>query len=264
MNDRNPLAPGRIWLHAFERLQAIDRSWSALASDDRARALAEARVWMEDQADAVPRLAALARLLTPEIDRPRFWHVLVPVEREVARHKATDVTILDTDADGALAVPPPMAVSVVADSLRSAMNLGGIFRTAECFGVREIVLTGYSADPASDSRVAAAALGTEQQVPWRRIDRAIEAVARLRGEGLQVVALETVAGAPPPEAFDWRFPCALMLGSERFGLDPDVVAACDGVVRIPLFGRKNSLNVVSAFAVVAHALRIMHDGRQRG
>jgi len=64
-----------------------------------------------------------------------------------------------------------------------------------------------------------------------------------------------VADAPSVGAFEWPLPCALVVGNERFGLDPDVVQACDAVVRIPLAGRKNSLNVVSALAVALFAIR---------
>ena len=79
---------------------------------------------------------------------------------------------------------------------------------------------------------------------------------------LQVIALETVPEASPLETWSWQFPCAVALGSERFGLDPDVVKACDAVMRIPMFGHKNSLNVVMAFTLVAHAARCAFDARR--
>jgi tRNA G18 (ribose-2'-O)-methylase SpoU len=238
------------WREALERLRGVDRAWPEPGA--RGRALESCREWLAAQT-GVPRLAGLARLLTPTLTRCQFWSALVPVERAVARCKVTDVEILDAD------LPPEQApaaqslpLTVVADSIRSAFNLGGIFRTAECFGVRELVLCGYTPLP-DQPQAARAALGTERLVPWRHAGAIRAAVAELRGAGTPCVALETVAGAPAVDAFAWPFPCALVVGNERFGLDPDVVQTCDGVVCIPLSGRKNSLNVVSALAVTLFA-----------
>ena len=81
----------------------------------------------------------------------------------------------------------------------------------------------------------------------------------LPGFEQRCVALETLSGAMDVAAFDWSFPCALLIGNERFGINLDVVKQCDAVVRIPLFGRKNSLNVVSALAIALHTARRCFD-----
>ena len=246
-----------LWREAWERLRALDAVWD----DEPARlaALAAARAWIGEQT-ALPHLAKLARLLEPDTTRRQLWSALVPAEREVARLRVTDVDILDADLPADAPTAPTLPLTVVVDSVRSAFNVGGIFRTAECFGVRELVLCGYTPRP-DQPQVAKAALGTERLVPWRGVGEIRDAIAQLRAAGTPCCALETVAGAPDAAAFAWPFPCALVLGNERFGLDPEVVAACDGAVRIPLFGRKNSLNVVTAFAVAAFAVRRRFDGR---
>jgi tRNA G18 (ribose-2'-O)-methylase SpoU len=241
----------RLWREALARLRALDAAWADEAS--RLRALAECRAWFAAQA-ALPHLARLAQLLGPAVTRQQFWSALVPVEREVARSKVTDVDILDADLPAGAEAGAPMPLTVVVDSVRSAFNLGGIFRTAECFGVRELVLCGYSPLP-DQPQVAKAALGTEKLVSWRYAENIRAVIAELRASGTPCFALETVAGAPDISTFAWPFPCALVLGNERFGLDAEVISACDGAVRIPLFGRKNSLNVVTAFAVAACDVR---------
>lgn len=240
-----------IWREALERLRSLDTAWADEPA--RLRALADCRAWIAEQA-ALPHLAKLARLLEPGVTRQQFWSALVPVEREVARLKVTDVDILDADLPAGAAAGEPMPLTVIVDSVRSAFNLGGIFRTAECFGVRELVLCGYTPLP-DQPQVAKAALGAEALVPWRYEEDIRAALAGLKASGVTCLALETVAGAPDVASYDWPFPCALVLGNERFGLDPEVVALCDGSVRIPLFGRKNSLNVVSAFAIAACEVR---------
>ena len=251
MSEDNP----KIWREALERLRALDAAWADDAS--RLRELASCRAWIAEQT-ALPHLAKLARLLAPAITRQQFWSALVPVEREVARCKITDVDILDADLPAGAAAGETIPLTVVVDSVRSAFNLGGIFRTAECFGVRELVLCGYTPLP-EQPQVARAALGTEKLVAWRHAEDIRKVIAELKASGTHCLALETVAGAPDIAEFGWPFPCALVLGNERFGLDAEIVAACDGAVRIPLYGRKNSLNVVTAFAVAACEIRKRHN-----
>jgi len=254
------------WKEALHRLRALDATWQDEAQ--RTKQILACREWMACKAE-LPRLAALARLLTPHMTRQQFWSVLVPVEREVAKVKITDIDILDSDlpesADtaqhpfsqsygvtGSLALQ--MSLTVVLDSIRSAFNVGGIFRSAECFGVQEVVLCGYTPLP-DQPQVAKAALGTEQRVPWRYEENILTALEHLKASGTTCYALETVAEALSVADTPWRFPAALVLGNERFGLNPEVIAACDAIVRIPLFGRKNSLNVVSAFTIAAYEIR---------
>ena len=244
-----------IWREALERLRELDAAWAEVPA--RLRELGACRDWIARQTD-LPHLAKLARLLEPALTRQQFWSVLVPVEREVARTKITDVDILDADLPAGTVSNATMPLTVIVDSVRSAFNLGGIFRTAECFGVSELVLCGYTPLP-DQPQVAKAALGTEALVAWRYAEDVRAALAGLKASGVSCLALETVAGAPDIAACSWPFPCALVLGNERFGLDPEVVALCDGAVRIPLFGRKNSLNVVTAFAVAACEVRRHFD-----
>ena len=212
---------------------------------------------MERQ-DHVPRLSRLADMLDPEMDRQRFWAVLVPVERVDGRTRVTDVDILDGDPPAGGVTADRMPLTIVADNIRSAFNLGGIFRTAECLGAEAIWLCGYSADP-GHPHVAAAAMGTTATVPWRRFERIGPALAELRQAGAWIAALETVADAPEVGSLPWRFPCAVVIGNERFGLDPGTVAACHTAARIPSHGVKNSLNVVTALAICAWDARRAFD-----
>ncbi|MDD5705843.1 MAG: TrmH family RNA methyltransferase [Kiritimatiellae bacterium] len=246
-----PISEARAWGLALGRVSAIERFWDDAVA--RQREILACRHWLEAQT-RLPHLCKLAALLDPGMDRRRLAAVLAPVERMAARRRVTDVNILERDAQAAPPATSPMELTLVADSLRSAFNTGGLFRTAECFGAAALWLCGYTADP-GNAHVAEAALGAEHIVPWRRFERLAAALEQLRASNVQVVALETVAGAPAIERFAWRFPCAMLLGNERFGLDPETVRAADAVVRIPVYGRKNSLNVVSAAAIALHTAR---------
>lgn len=242
----------KIWRDALDLLREIDGLWEN--AELRTGRIQDCRDWMELQ-DELPRLTALARLLSSDMTRRQLWSVLVPVERAVTRLRVTDVDILDADLPEGNRQGDVMPVKVVVDSARSAFNIGGILRTAECFGMEEVILCGYSPLP-DQPQVAKAALGSADLVKWRYVESVRDTVAQLTDEGVICYALETVEGAPSIDEVEWSFPCALVLGNERFGLDPDVVELCSGgPVRIQLYGAKNSLNVVSAFSVAAYEMR---------
>ncbi len=195
------------------------------------------------------RLAKWADHLHEGLSLQHFFALLVPFERLAQRSVRDDEFLaLETDARPGSRTPGPLVA--VLENLRSAFNVGAIFRTAECFGAAELLLCGYTPDP-SDEKTAKTAMGTGGDVPWRRFERASDAVDGLRAGGYSVIAMETVADARP--LGDFRFPerTALLLGNERFGLSPDVLTKADARCRIPLRGRKNSLNVGIAFGIAA-------------
>lgn len=253
MAQRGKIGESRAWSLAFDKARSLERAWDDPVA--RQRELLSFRNWLEERTD-IPRLSRLAPLLSETMERRALECVVVPIERTAARQRVTDVQILAGDStETSPVLSETMPLTLVADSLRSAFNIGGIFRGAECFGAAALWLCGYSADPSSP-HVAESALGTEKIVPWRVFNDSLEAIAELHERKIPVVALETVADAVPLETFHWPFPCALVLGNERFGLTPDVVGACDVCLRIPMYGRKNSLNVATAAAVALHSARV--------
>jgi tRNA(Leu) C34 or U34 (ribose-2'-O)-methylase TrmL len=246
--------PRRVLAHLLARLEALDRDWEDPAR--RARALGAARRLVRELAEAGATLPPGARDLARRLAREPLRHelpaLIVPLERALDRRVRDEDFLPVTDAPAAVASPIP--VRIVADSLRSAFNVGGVVRTGECFGVEAIVLSGYSADP-HDARVARAAMGTDRRVAWSRRRSAGDALADLRAQGAFAIALETDAGHPALVELAVRFPCAILVGNERFGLSPGVLAAADARVRIPTYGAKASLNVVAALAIALYELR---------
>ena len=199
------------------------------------------------------RLLAIAHLLQPGATARSIQAAIVPLERVDKRSKVTDAEmgIRTTDEPKHIDKAPFV---VVADNVRSAFNMGGIFRTADFFGAERLVLCGYSPTP-ENPQVKKTALGADESTPWEHIDDVRDAIDRLRAEGRRIYALETVDGATDIAKAKIVFPCAVLLGNERFGLDPDVVAMADEVLEIRSHGLKNSLNVVSAFAVAGAFIR---------
>ncbi|MBQ4200397.1 MAG: TrmH family RNA methyltransferase [Kiritimatiellae bacterium] len=200
------------------------------------------------------RLIGLAHLLQPGATLRSMQAALVPLERVDKRAKVTDSEMGIRTADAPAGRADRAAFTVVADNVRSAFNSGGIFRTADFFGADRLILCGYTPGPES-AQVKKTALGADETTPWERAGDVRDAIDRLRAEGRRIYALETADGATDVSRLSPAWPCALLLGNERFGLDPDVVAMADEVVEIPSHGMKNSLNVVSAFAVAAAFFR---------
>jgi len=144
---------------------------------------------------------------------------------------------------------PKHPIHLVLDRLRSAFNVGSIFRTAETARLAEVVTCGYTARP-PHPKLDKTALGTTAYVPTRHFDSAAEAVRSLQAAGVPVWALETTAKSEWYDAVRYPQPVAIVLGNEALGIGAEVLALCDRLIEIPMHGYKNSMNVASACSVV--------------
>lgn len=146
---------------------------------------------------------------------------------------------------------PRRPIHLVLDNLRSAFNVGAIFRTADAIRAAEIICCGYTCHP-PHHKLAKTSLGTDRSVPWRSFSDAATALVSLRQKGIACVALETAISAIPYHRFEWPLPVAIVLGNEALGVSMPALQLCDFVVELPLAGFKNSLNVATAAAVVLY------------
>lgn len=142
-------------------------------------------------------------------------------------------------------------VHVVLDNLRSAFNVGSIFRTADAGAVAHVHLCGMTAAP-PNLKLAKTALGAFDYVPWTYHERTEDALEHLAQQGVPVVALEVAPDAANVFAFDWPRPVALVFGNEVTGVGETVLARADRLAAIPMGGYKNSINVATAFGVVLY------------
>lgn len=140
---------------------------------------------------------------------------------------------------------------VVLDNLRSAFNVGSIFRTSDAGGVEHLYLCGVTAHPPHE-KLAKTALGATETVPWSYHRSTARAVTEIRRRGIPVVALENLAGTLSHLEFSWPRPVGLVLGHEVEGVAPEVLGLCDHTVHIPMLGRKKSLNVATAYGIVLY------------
>lgn len=146
--------------------------------------------------------------------------------------------------------PKPRApVHVVLDNVRSAFNVGSIFRTADAGSVACVHLCGYTACP-PNVKLQKTALGAFDYVPWTHHEGIEDCIAHLEGEGIPLVAVETQEKAVTHTAFEWPKPVAVAFGNEVRGLQPAVLEHARAVVSIPMLGHKNTVNVATAFGIV--------------
>lgn len=197
-----------------------------------------------------PRLNRYKEHLTDQVTLAHFYSCLVPFERASAKALRDDEFLVSGED---LRQPRPQALpfKLIAENIRSAFNVGALFRTAECLGASEIILCGYTPGP-DDEKTSRTAMGTSDFISWRRVDRAKSAIEELRREGFRIVALETAE--PSTSLHEIRFdgPTAFVVGNERFGLEGETLKLADAVCRIPVKGIKNSMNVGVAFGIAAY------------
>jgi 23S rRNA (guanosine2251-2'-O)-methyltransferase len=143
---------------------------------------------------------------------------------------------------------PKHPIHLVLDHLRSAFNVGSIFRTADTARLARVVTCGYTAHP-PHAKLDKTALGTLDYVASEHYDSTIDAVDALRAQNIPVWGLETTSRSKLYTAVSYPRPLALVLGNEALGVGRDVLERCDELIEIPTFGFKNSLNVASAAAV---------------
>ncbi len=250
----------------LERFHELESSWNDI--DLRRRLLRDLHHFLASLNNARvlddPYLAGLDKHIKGDMDLTLLWSLIVPVERAHSKTRITDESFLPRSDDRTAPRDSlTMPVTVVLENIRSAFNIGGIFRTGECVGIEEIVLCGYSATPENDS-VGRSAMGCEKMIPWSQHRQTSSAISQMKKNNRAVIALETLGEAPVHHETDIPFPCAILLGNERFGLNTATLAEADMVAKIPTYGSKNSLNVVAAFAVWAYEARRQWEAGIKG
>lgn len=146
---------------------------------------------------------------------------------------------------------PESGAVVVLDNVRSAYNVGSVFRTCDAFGVDRILLCGICAVPPS-AEIHKSALGAEDSVPWERFADTMEALRKLKDEGYTIISIEQTSESVSLEAFKpvkgGKY--AFVLGNEVDGVQQQAVDFSDCSLEVPQFGTKHSLNVSVCAGVV--------------
>lgn len=151
-----------------------------------------------------------------------------------------------------------MQTAILLHNVRSAHNVGSIFRTADAAGVARLYLSGYCPQPVdrfgrAQKDIAKTALGAERTVSWEYHASPAALLARLRQEGWRIVGVEQDPRAHDYRAHARREKTLYVFGNEVRGLSPQLRDACDELVEIPMRGQKESLNVSVAAGIILFA-----------
>jgi 23S rRNA (guanosine2251-2'-O)-methyltransferase len=144
-----------------------------------------------------------------------------------------------------------MPVIVVLENIRSAYNVGSVFRTSDAFLAQAIYICGYSAKP-PHKEIKKTALGAEETVEWKHFKSTSEAIEELKKQEYKVYAVEQAEGSHELQSlnFDPAERIAVVFGNEVTGVEQSTLHLCDGCIEIPQLGMKHSLNIATAAGVV--------------
>jgi tRNA G18 (ribose-2'-O)-methylase SpoU len=198
------------------------------------------------EVEAFLRLPLLDLLSQEEVSE-RFHFHLEKAGLSKKEHNLLHIRTKDTTSNA-----PFLPIDIFLSSLRSAFNVGSIFRTVEAFRLGTIHLGG-STPNTENPKVQKAAMGS------------IEFVPSVLHSDLQLlprpwIALETASPSTPLYSTSFPPKFTLIVGNEEFGISKEILSQCDKIVEIPLQGSKNSLNVAAAFAIAASYIRHLYQG----
>lgn len=248
--------------YVVDCLQAVEMNWPF--EDKRAESLTvliEVLSWAGlHRSEKLRELALLPNRIPADPSYHQYMALVAPIERAFGRG-VTDPDILARSSDRKEALAETLPLVLVVDNLRSAFNVGSIFRIAECFGVSHLYLCGYTATPEQE-KLKKASMGTDSLQAWSWDAHAKDRLEILKREGYRIFALETSDKAQSMQDFSFpKAPTALLFGNERFGIENNLLEFCDDVIEIPCQGRKNSLNVAVSLGVTCYEWRRQYLSR---
>lgn len=142
-----------------------------------------------------------------------------------------------------------LPIVVVLENVRSAYNVGSVFRTADAFLIEAVYLCGYTAFP-PHKEIRKTALGADETVVWKHFKNIAEAIVDLRAQGFVVYAVEQAQNSCKLHEFTAPEKLAVIFGNEVSGVEQTTIAQTDGCIEIPQLGMKHSLNISVAAGVV--------------
>lgn len=155
-------------------------------------------------------------------------------------------------------------ITLVLHNIRSTHNVGSIFRTADGLGVANIICSGYTPYPKipndkrlphiaekTTSQIKKTALGAENTIPFEHV---VDIKSWISTADLPIVGLEQTQNSIPLPSFTPPQSFALILGEEVNGIAPDILATCETIVEIPMFGKKESFNVSVACGIALYGM----------
>ena len=144
-------------------------------------------------------------------------------------------------------------IYIICDNVLDTYNIGSIFRLCDALAVKRLYLCGQTETP-PNPRIKKASISTWKWVDWRYKEKVKEAISELRQAEPQItiVAVEQHQKSIPLARFRPKFPLALIVGNESYGISAGTLALSDKIVELPMFGINKSLNVMVCLGIVLY------------
>ena len=144
-------------------------------------------------------------------------------------------------------------------NIRSTHNVGSIFRTADSIGISKIYLVGYTPAPIDRfgrkrKDISKSALGAEENIDWESIEDANNLIDELKKKYFQIISLEQSENSIDYKNIETQEKVAVILGNEVEGIESDVLNKSDVIAEIPMYGKKESLNVSVSTGILLYRL----------
>ena len=208
----------------------------------------------------------MAPFYPPAENKTRLW--MEAVSDQIQFHRVetgirvTDTHLVENISTRDLKVPahrPDIDCHLALDSLRSLFNLGSIIRTCDAAGFNSVIVG--NTNEKQGSGIQKTAMGAEKWVAQEPTVDLFTTLFEKKKQGYQVIGVETIEGAQPYDRIDWSTKTILVLGNEEYGISSHLLPVCDAFAYIPMFGRKNSINVASAASVICFHVRSFLNGK---
>lgn len=143
---------------------------------------------------------------------------------------------------------------LILNDIRSAENVGAMFRTADAVGINKIYITGYTPAPIDKfgrkrNDIAKSALGAEEFIPWEQKKLVAPVISKLKKDGFQIIAIEQDKKSIDYKKVKLKNKNAFIVGTEVTGIPKNILEKCDVIAEIPMKGKKESLNVSVSLGV---------------
>lgn len=146
-------------------------------------------------------------------------------------------------------------IYIIVDNVLDTYNVGALFRLADAVAVEKIYLCGQTETP-PNPKIKKASVNTWQWVEWEYAPTAVEAIQRIRGQksGISIIAVEQNEKSIPLNSLKPKFPVAIIVGNETYGVSKDALEMADTIVELPMYGINTSLNVMVSCGIVLYKL----------
>ena len=144
---------------------------------------------------------------------------------------------------------------VATDSFRSLFNVGAIFRISDAAGFRSVILGNTPGK--EHASVKKTSMGASDWVESEKTDDLVTTLIERKSKGYTIIGIETIKGSEKYTDYKWPQKAIIVIGNEEYGISRHVLRICDHFIHVPMFGKKNSINVASAASVVM--FHIVHE-----